>query len=322
MLAVFEQVLAKDIHHPGACHLYIHATEATKVPGKAEACAAFLGSSIPGASHINHMPSHTYNRIGRWGDAVQANIDAWHSDQKAAIGEGFAIYPEHNLHMLAFSASFDGQGAVAIQAGKDYAKATKDNIYYALTLVRFGRFEEIPAIMPRPTADVSGGFWDFAQGYAKLRLGNIAGAKQDLDKLRKLAKSSKASFRSHPAKVLLGCVAAILDGEIRRQDGDLKGAIKSFERAVKFENDIIYDEPEPLPFSAHHWLGAALLEAKRPDAAERIYKEELELHPLNGWSLFGLQQALAAQGKPTAEVDKQFAAAWARSDVKLKASRF
>ena len=43
------------------------------VPGRAEACAEFLGRSIPGASHINHMPSHTWNEVGRWGDSVRAN---------------------------------------------------------------------------------------------------------------------------------------------------------------------------------------------------------------------------------------------------------
>ena len=56
---VLGSVLAKDITHPGACHLYIHATESTAEPGKAAACAEYLGTSITGASHINHMPSHT-----------------------------------------------------------------------------------------------------------------------------------------------------------------------------------------------------------------------------------------------------------------------
>src|SRR5688572_6782476 len=37
--AVLEGVLAKDINHPGACHLYIHATEATDAAYKAEPCA-------------------------------------------------------------------------------------------------------------------------------------------------------------------------------------------------------------------------------------------------------------------------------------------
>jgi len=221
-----------------------------------------------------------------------------------------------------FAASFDGQGAVAIQAARDYAKLTKNVSFHALTLVRFGRFDEIAAINERPSADVPAGFWDFAQGYSKLRLGDLDGAKTDLERLQKLAKSSNANFRANSARVLLGSVAGILDGEVQRQAGDLNAAIASLQRAVKFEDQIEYDEPEPLPFSARHWLGAALLEAQQPDAAERVYRKELEIHPHNGWSLLGLKQALAAQGKPTADVEKELTTAWARSDVWIRASRF
>ena len=168
---VLEKVLAADIRHPGACHLYVHATESTVRPEKAEACAEYLGNAIPGASHINHMPSHTWNEIGRWGDSVRANLQAWHSDLKAEFGKGLAIYPSHNLHMLLFAASMDGQGAIAIQAGKDYAKLTGDTMYHVLTLLRFGRFDEIAALTERPEREISGGLWDFAQGYARLRDG-------------------------------------------------------------------------------------------------------------------------------------------------------
>ena len=148
---VLESVLSRDVHHPGACHLYIHATESTVAPGRAETCAEVLGRSIPGASHINHMPSHTWNEVGRWADSVRANLEAWHSDQKAAIGEGFAIYPEHNLHMLLYAASYDGQGAIATRAGKDYAKLTGEPST-GLTLIRFGRFDEILEVTNRPKA--------------------------------------------------------------------------------------------------------------------------------------------------------------------------
>ena len=79
---VLESALKIDPKHPGACHLYVHATESTVSPELAEHCAQFLGSSIPGASHINHMPSHTWNEVGRWGDSVRSNLEAWHSDQK------------------------------------------------------------------------------------------------------------------------------------------------------------------------------------------------------------------------------------------------
>ncbi len=320
--AVLEKVLAVDDHHPGACHLYVHATESTVRPEKAEACAQFLGQSIPGASHMNHMPSHTWNRVGRWGDSVRANLEAWHSDQKAAIGEGFAIYPEHNLHMLLYAASYDGQGAVAIQAAKDYAKLTKDSFYHVLTLVRFGRFDEVASITTRPTPEVTAALWDFGQGYAKLRNGDVAGARELLAAVLKKADETKASFRTHSGTNLLGTVGGILEGEIARQDKDLDGAIKAFRRAVEFEDKMDYDEPEPLPFAARHWLGAALIEAGKFGDAEKVYREELEDHPHNGWSLVGLKQALAAQKKGTAEVDADLAKSWARSDTWLRWSRF
>jgi tetratricopeptide (TPR) repeat protein len=319
---VLESVLTKDIHHPGACHLYIHATESTVEPARAEACAEVLGKAIPGASHINHMPSHTFNEIGRWGDSVRANLEAWHSDLKAEIGEGFAIYPEHNLHMLLYAAAYDGQGAIAMRAGKDYGKLTGNTFYEVLTQIRFGRFDEVLEVKNRPTAEVPGGLWDFAQGYAHLKQGNVDFAQLYLARVKKAAETSKASFRMHSAKDLLGIAAGILEGEIQRMAGDLPGAIASFQRAADIQVKLDYDEPEPLPFAAHHWLGAALLEAKRYADAEEAYRADLKDHPRNGWSLFGLKQALAGQGKSTKDVDAQFADSWSRSDTWIRASRF
>jgi tetratricopeptide (TPR) repeat protein len=319
---VLESVLERDIRHPGACHLYIHATESTVDPGRASDCAEHLGAGIPGASHINHMPSHTWNEIGRWADGVRANVAAWHSDLKAEHGEGVAIYPTHNLHMLLFAASMDGQGAIAVQAGKDYAKLTGDPAFHVLTLIRFGRFDEVLAVTERPEQEAAGGLWDFAQGYAHLRNGDSDFAELYLRRVLALAETTTARFQFDSAKLLLGTVGAILEGEIHRAAGKLDEAMAAFERAVAIEDDLEYSEPEPLPFAARHWLGAALLEAGRPADAERVYREALDDHPNNGWSLFGLQAALAAQDRPSAEVNAELEASWARSDTWLRASRF
>jgi tetratricopeptide (TPR) repeat protein len=319
---VLESILARDVRHPGACHLYVHATESTTMPGRAEACAEFLGRSIPGASHINHMPSHTWNEVGRWGDSVRANLQAWHSDQKAAIGQGFAIYPEHNLHMLLYAASYDGQGAIAMRAGKDYTKLTRQSFYEVLTLIRFGRFDEVLEVTSRPRGDVEGGLWDFAQGYAHLKQGNTDFASVYLGRVKKSAETSKGVFRFHTARDLLSIAAGILEGEIQRLSGNLNGAIQSFQRAAEMQEALVYDEPEPLPFSAFHWLGAALLEARRFDEAEQAYRRELKDHPHNGWSLLGLQQALAARGIRSPDVNDDLAKSWARSDTWIQSSRF
>jgi tetratricopeptide (TPR) repeat protein len=319
---VLTGVLNEDIAHPGACHLYIHATESSQRPDLALECADYLGQSVPVASHIQHMPSHTWNEVGQWGLSVRANTAAWHSDLKAQQNEGFSYAPSHNLHMLLFAASFDGQGAVATQAGKDYAKLDGNTMYQVLTLLRFGRFDEIPAVEQRPKADIPGGMWDFSQGYAALRSGDVSSARQYLDKVMTAAAASDDRFRRHSAEHLLGTVAYILKGEIERAEGDLDAAIVSFERAAELEDQMNYDEPEPLPFAARHWLGAALMEAGEYGRAEQAYRDELDDHPHNGWSLYGLRAAVEAQGKSDPQVEEDFEASWARSDVWITSSRF
>ena len=133
---------------------------------------------------------------------------------------------------------------------------------------------------------------------------------------------TEEKFRFHPAGALLGVLASILEGEIHRHNGDLNRAIIVLQRAVELDDALDYDEPEPLPFAAGHWLGAVLLEAERYEEAERVYRQELADHPHNGWSLFGLQQALEAQGRSEPATDADFEASWARSDTWIRGSRF
>jgi len=321
ILHVLETVLAADIRHVGACHLYVHLTEATTAPGKAEPCAEYLGNAVPGASHLNHMPSHTWNGVGRWGDSVRANLQAWHSDQKAEIGEGFAIYPSHNLHMLAYAGSMDGQGAIAIQAGRDYSKLMRSPMLELLTLVRFGRFDEL-ATIAKPSGDIDAAIWEFGQGYARLRARDFQAARTHLARVLDIAEHSTAVFRFHSAHDLIGTLGGILEGEVWLAEGNQTQAVASFERAVSRQDAMIYDEPEPLPFSARHWLGAALIDTGRFADAERVYQEDLKRHPNNGWSLFGLKAALDGHGKSSDAVAGEFELAWTRSDIWIRASRF
>ena len=107
-------------------------------------------------------------------------------------------------------------------------------------------------------------------------------------------------------------------------DGNHDEAIRLLEEAVEIEDGLRYDEPEPLNFSARHWLGAILLEADRPGEAESVFRAALEDHPKNGWSLYGLRDALKAQGNATAAavVGRELEDAWARSDTWLRGPRF
>ena len=83
-----------------------------------------------------------------------------------------------------------------------------------------------------------------------------------------------------------------------------------------------YDEPEPLPLAARHWLGAALIEADRLEEAEKHYRVELKDHPHDVWSLHGLRTVIEKQGREDPAVEEDFKKSSARSDVWIRASRF
>jgi tetratricopeptide (TPR) repeat protein len=326
VLRVLESVLRRDIRHPGACHHYIHATEASRQPERAAACADLLGRIIPGASHIPHMPSHTYMRIGRYGDAVRANQQARLADQRAEHGSAPGIYVAHNTHMLAGSASMDGQSAIALQAAADLTRESPAAAYYhRAVLARFGRWKEL-LDLPSPTTPlVNVGMNAFGRGMAHLGLARADSASSYLRTLDGVIAGTADSlrFRGHAQKALLGIARGILAGEIESRAKRYDAAIAALRAAVPLEDSLRYDEPEPWPIPVRHVLGAVLLEADKPADAEATYREDLRVHPGNGWALAGLERALRAQDK-LVEADgvaREKERVWTRADVILLGSR-
>jgi tetratricopeptide (TPR) repeat protein len=327
-IEALEAVLAEDLAHPGACHLYIHAVEAWE-PRRAEACADLLADTIPGVSHIQHMPSHIYVHVGRFGDAVRANEKAVMMDQAAEYDEGFSVYAGHNMGMLAFSAWLDGQSRVSLAAAQDLGRLSPvDAFHYDLKLARFGRWEEILGRDAQPTDDFQAAMRQFARGLAHLRTDDPQAAGKALafvrDVREKTTEDATYGFFGHRTHDLLGVAESILTGEIAAAAGRMEEAEDSLRRAIALEDGFPYAEPEPWHLPARHVLGAILLDADRPEDAEAVYREALEVHPDNGWSLKGLKQSLAAQGKDAKarQANEDFEKAWERADVWLPASRF
>ena len=310
-------VLEKDIRHPGACHLLIHATESTPTPELAAPCARYLGNSIPGASHINHMPSHTWNEMGLWHDAVRSNTLAWHSDQKAAYDLGFTIYPTHNLTMLYYAASMGGESAAAVQAAKDLAKLNGNTAMLAMAMLRFGRFDEVLEIDQPPNGEINRAMYDFSVGYSALKEGDEDQAQRIATELGELTETTTARFRFHDGADIIGTLAGILEGEIAWESGNIEAAAAAFRKATDYYDNLNYDEPEPLPFSPRHWLGAAYMELNAYDRALAEYRQDLSEHPHNIWSLFGAEKALEALGQKDAVISQDLDEAFSYADIWL-----
>src|SRR5262245_37821785 len=122
ILSVLEAVLARQPGHPGANHYYIHSVEASPHPEKAVPAADRLGGLVPGSGHLVHMPSHIYQRVGRYQDAVASNEKAVQADEKhlkyTGVGGFHALYRAHNWHFLCWAAMFEGRKKLSQEAAQ------------------------------------------------------------------------------------------------------------------------------------------------------------------------------------------------------------
>jgi tetratricopeptide (TPR) repeat protein len=345
LVQVLERVIARNPDHPGALHLYIHAVEAGPQPGRAEAAADRLVKQMPGAGHLVHMPSHIYWRIGRYADAVTVNTAAVEADRtyfKTATPSPIVrgLYHPHNIDFIWQAASMEGRSAETIRAAREFAESGSPEMIKAMpdmetapvapivALVRFGRWDEVLRQPAPPAAWLyTKGVWHYARGVAFNGKGQAADARRELGELETLI-SNVSPERSiaffFRARNMLQLAANVLAGEIAAKGGDVTGAERLLRAAVAEQDTHWFSEPPPWYFPVRQALGAVLLQAGRAADAERVYREDLQRNPGNGWSLFGLAQSLRAQGK-TAEASKaeaDFGKAWARADVKISASRF
>lgn len=333
-----ERVISKNPNHPGACHYYIHAVEAVN-PKAAVPCAERLARLMPGEGHMVHMPAHIYIRVGRWNDAIQANQHAIHSDEVFIEGQHpMGVYPlayyPHNIHFLAFASTMAGRSAQAIEAADTLtSKVNLDAArqvgmlqemlpYHVLTLTTFGKWDEVLAA-PLPPDDIrfSYAMAQYARGVAHAAKAEWADAQAALDNV---TASDAATPEGAEGKTALLIAVQALSGEIAVRRGEVDAAITHFEEAVKIEDAGLYFEPPKWYYPVRHSLGAALLKAGRSAEAETVYREDLRRFPENGWALFGLAQALRAQGKKddATATEARFRKAWTDTDVTLTASRF
>lgn len=352
LIEVLESVLGRDPVHPLALHLYIHLTEASPDPRRAEDEADRLGSLVPAAGHLVHMPGHTYIRIGRYMDAVEANRRADAADEAyragcAATGVYPLVYHPHNNHFRWVAAAFAGFSeeaiAAAVKVRAQVATAdvmpmhgTKDMAflqhYGASPLyawARFGKWDRILAD-PEPARDLlyARAVRHYARGLAYLRTGRPAEAKAELAALSAIAEGSEiegwtiAGFNSF--RQVLTVARLVLRGELEAAAGNHDAAIATLREATKVEDTLIYQEPPDWYLPVRQILGAVYLEAGRPAEAEQVYREDLIELPANGWSLFGLANALEAQGRAAeaTAVRTQLDTAWKAADFTLTSSRF
>ncbi|HKY72670.1 MAG TPA: hypothetical protein VJL88_12190 [Nitrospira sp.] len=344
IVSTLEAVLEKSPDHPGACHYYIHAVEASREPQRALACADRLPGLMPGAGHLVHMPAHIYARVGMYHESSERNSEAAHADERYLAdahltGDYADGYYSHNLHFLWSSLMMEGRSAEALKTATsllttitdEEAKSNHSKEAYLttklFTWIRFGRWEDLLR-EPPPSKGLHlvEGTWRLGRGLALVATGRLPGADGERQALLTLTKQFRRSKNQQDKleRNLLKIAERLLAGQIAAQRRRHDEAIKSFREAAKIEDALQGAEPPHWALPIRHYLGPVLLLAGRPAEAESEYRTDLKWNPENGWGLFGLMQSLKAQRREAeaAEISGRFEKAWAHADVTLAASRF
>ncbi len=341
VLATLERVMELDEDHPGANHLYIHACEASKHPEKAVPAADRLRTLVPASGHLVHMPAHIDVRVGEWDQAAEQNRRASKIDgeyRKISPRQGFyRLYMAHNDHFLSWACMMQGRKAEAISAARAMlSKVPKDWLMENApiadsvaaieieALLRFGEWDELLKVQKPPEIlPITIALWHFGRASAHNAKGELTEARAEQEAFRKAAAAvpKDAIMAINKAHDVLAIAELVLDGEIRYRDGDADGAVAKLREAARLEDGLMYMEPPDWVQPSRHALGAILLASDRFAEAEEVYRKDLKAWPENGWSLYGLSEALKAQKKPeAASVEARFRKAWADADTEIGAS--
>lgn len=343
IVGLLRHVLEKDPRHPGANHYYIHAVEASSRPDLAVKSAEMLNGMMPAAGHLEHMPAHILQRVGRYEEAAEANRKGAAADLaylgKTAPPDYYPMYLIHNYQFLASSAGMEGRRAETIKALLD----ARDHLPDAMLLanpgydwsvgflydgyVKFGMWDDmLKQSAPNPQLTGETIHYLQARATALAATGKIDDARADLAKAETLIAntSADATQGNNNARPLYEIGQLKAQARIASATGNRDQSIELLTRAVAAEDKIAYNEPSDVIFPTRHLLGAELLAAGDPAKAEIVYEEDLRRHPNNGWAYFGLAEALKALKKDSeaAAARKHYEDAWRKADLQLTSSAF
>lgn len=339
ILEVLESVLRRDPNHPGANHYYIHAVEASRSPERALPSADRLGSIMPGAGHIVHMPSHIYLRVGDFEKSATVNetaaeVDRRYIERSGATGMYPLGYYSHNLHFVSYARMMQGKYVEAIE----YARKLNRNVAgsvetmamlapYAsfewLVMTRFAKWNDMLAQPePKEKSPYLHGIYHYSRGLAFAGLGRIKEAQAERESMQEVAEQvpPDETLMINTSRSVLGIGLADLDARIARAEKDTDREIAHFRKAVELQDKQIYMEPPEWHYPVRESLGGALLRQGKSAEAEAVFRKDLEINPRNGRSLFGLLEALKAQGKAIDArwIERQYKEAWKFAPAGLK----
>jgi tetratricopeptide (TPR) repeat protein len=302
-IAILNPLLQKFPDHPGVAHYLIHAADTPGLAPQGLEAARRYAAIAPDSSHAIHMPSHIFVRLGLWQDSITSNIAARNSGAHAAeMHMAEAHYQTHAMDFLNYSYLQSGQEAKAreviaeeqnVVGASEESEASQVAELSARTALELHRWSEAAALPIPKVKLLSQEPAYHARVVGKAHLGDVAGARADLEKLKEIwaaqdAEDKKLGYPVEQEKHMSTAEVWILFAEGKRED-----AVKEM-RAIADRQDA--KGVDSLSIPAREMLGDMLMELKRPADALAEYKIALKNSPNRFDSLYGAARSAKDSG--------------------------
>jgi hypothetical protein len=309
--SILEPLFAKYPDHPGLAHYIIHAYDVPPLASHALAAARRYAQIAPSAPHAQHMPSHTFTRLGYWQESIEANIaSAAVARRENAVGEEL-----HASDYQVYAYLQTGQDAaarrvleslpeIASRLDKAVASAappTAGSFALAAIPARWAlerrEWTEAAKLEPQPDgfAYAEATTW-FARGLGAAHVGDNAAAQAAataLGRLRDRATAAGEAYWAGQIDIAAREVAAWL----ALAEGRRAHALAGMRAAAELEDGTEKSPMTPGPLApARELLGEMLLTAGETSLAQREFEATLLKEPDRFRALAGAARAADAAG--------------------------
>lgn len=322
---LLERVLARAPEHTPAIHFYIHATEVLGKPELAEPYADQLVRLAPRASHLVHMPSHTWYWVGRYQDAAETNRRAVELGKANARALGIADpkgvwdlpYHAHNVIYGLGGALMAGDSRIALdlarplvdRAGSQDKASPAGQLLAASGYFALARFDPAAvAALPEPKLPYLKAAWHYARGESLVWRGDVKAALAERDAIPTALAKAPAKDWPHDGTVaaeqMLGITRAVLEGRAAMAERRWADAAEAFRKGAALEETpefSDFSDPPAFWYPVRRDLAAALLAAGDAAGAQREAEAALLLRrhdPVAEQTLAAARSLLAGAAIP------------------------
>jgi hypothetical protein len=335
-----ETILVKrNPDYSGAIHFYIHLGDIIDQPTIVRPYADKLAALAPAATHLIHMPSHTFYSTSQFPKAVAANRQAIAAylkfDALGPVVSGYRRYLfAHDHHYAIQSALMYGAGAEAVSLAREFEHRfpAQDPLFrirpahFAAPWYVYARHDGDEALrMNEPMLGYSDAsralsrmMWHYARGETYARRQDAAKVADEASGIAGLLAGPPGRALDPESEALAQIAQHVLEGRAAMLRGRPADAAIAYRAAMNAQsNPPLAFDPPPFWYGVRRSLAAAMLAAGDPEGAERQLNALFATWPDDPLGLLLFSRAETALGHP-AEAAEYLARArrlWASGDI-------